>query len=304
MRDGYLIDIDKREDEAVEWLVQNPVYAEFFFSLGLNQSFSWYLLRRTAPTLVASIETDIDLLAGRLEWADPQRFLAVRAEVVQERPGWHPSRHDELAAWKVAGEGGIRWPPSLSYLVAVEAKCAYLPANSTGISLGALKATKKSKGKVRRVRRQVDSLLSMGFDRVALLDVIANPPGDGVDFQAWLAGSSIAIDTLKAMELVLSQRLRADQHAAGHYAWSLASVAGGDERDRGGGIPFCRRPASENPLLANETGRTHRREMEQNLERLLAVLPRPFGFPVIFVHCEACGMIHPAGCRCARAGAK
>ena len=91
----------------------------------------------------------------------------------------------------------------------------------------------------------------MGFNRVALLDIIANPPGHGLDGQAWLAGSSIAGRTMDAMLPVLEQRLPSES-CVGHYVWSAAAVAGADERWRGGGAPIERRAAAENPLLSTD----------------------------------------------------
>ena len=299
MLEGYLVDLGEREREAVERLVSLPAIGEnFFWSLGLASGFSWYLLRIRADRLVVSIAGDVDLLAGRLEWTDPARFQVMVAQEAQAHPEAHPSWHERFAAWSLAGDGGIRWPPSVHHLIAVEAKCAYLPPDAAEISEEALRSKKQSPAKIRRVWQQVQQLVLMGFDRVALLDIIANPPGQGLDGQAWLVGSSIAGRTLEAMRPVLEHRLPSSSFI-GHYVWSPAAVAGADERWRGGGAPLERRPATENQLLSNDvTVRSRRQQMERNLERILGDIPRPLGFPVMLVDCERCGGIHGAARSC------
>src|SRR6266511_4245485 len=152
MLEGYLVDLGSREHEAVERLISLPVIGEdFFSSLGLASGFSWYLLRMRADRLVASVVGDVDLLGGRLEWSDAANFQAMVAQVAQACPEAHPLWHQVFAAWKGAAGGWIKWPPSLDHLVAVEAKCAYLPANALEISEGALRSTKQSRAKIRHV---------------------------------------------------------------------------------------------------------------------------------------------------------
>jgi hypothetical protein len=302
MLDGYLIELEGREHEAVERLISLPVISEgFLSSLGLASKFSWYLLRIRTERLVASMLGDVDLLAGRLEWTSPEQFQAMVATIAEEtlaHPDVHPSWHQWFAALKLAAAGGIRWPPSVDHLVAVEAKCAYLPADALEISERTLRSKKQSQAKARHARRQVDQLLAMGFDRVALLDIIANPPGQGHDGQAWLAGSTIASRTLDAMTPVLERRLPI-RSPAGHYVWSAASVGGADERWRGGGTIIERRPATNNPLLPGDaTVRARREEMETSLARILGDTAHAVGFPVILVDCPRCGTIHGVARSC------
>jgi hypothetical protein len=42
-------------------------------------------------------------------------------------------------------------------------------------------------------------LLEMGFDRVGLLDIIANPPVSGVDGGAWMVALDVADRSRRAM---------------------------------------------------------------------------------------------------------
>jgi hypothetical protein len=77
-----------------------------------------------------------------------------------------------MAGRKIAGAGGIRWPPEPSYVIGLEVKCSYFDSRPH--------STKSSPDKVAGIRKQIEWLLKMRLDRVALLDVIANPASDGV----------------------------------------------------------------------------------------------------------------------------
>lgn len=259
--------------------------------LGLPAAFSWYIARLDAQRLVRSCATDIDLLAGTLEWREPDRFWAYVSEEAAAKRDAHPSWHLLFAAWRLAGEGGIQWPPSLSHLVAVEAKCAYLPRNAAEITASAVRSKKQSRQKVARLRGQIERLLKMGFDRVALLDIIANPPAYGDGVSAWLAGSGIALRSMDAMAHVLERRLPPES-PAGHFVWSPAAVADGDERWQGGGAPFERQRPNANPYLSDERVSTSRSQMVGNLLTLLRTIPQPYGFPVPLRWCETCCAIH------------
>lgn len=294
MQREYLVDIcsQKREHEAIQRFLELPFTSQGFFgSLGLIPSFSWYLLQIRKDRLVclSKDEGDVDILAGRLSWSDSKAFESVLAEEARNKPDFHPSWHYYFAALKLADSGGIKWPPLTDYLVGIEAKCAYLNPEATEISENAIKSTHR---KVRKLRAQVKSLLQMGFNRVALLDIIANPPVSGPDSQAWLVALNIAIRSRGAMFRILEERLPEDS-PAGHWAWSIGSVIGGDETMRGAGSPIELRTAHENPFLQEGSEVLSRRqEMESKLSVILAELPSPCRFPVIFIDCRTCGKIH------------
>jgi hypothetical protein len=187
MGEGYLVAMPEREYEACRRLVQLPFLSERLFgSLGLQPEFSWYLLQIRKELLGTSLLGDVDILAGRLSWSDPDAFEALVAE---ERANAQPERHDswnyKLAALRLARARGISWPPSCDHVVGLEAKCAYWEPCA-----GGLKSTKS--GKTRKIRRQVESLLEMGLDQVALLDIIANPPVSGPNGGAWISALNVA----------------------------------------------------------------------------------------------------------------
>ena len=77
-----------------------------------------------------------------------------------------------MAAKKVAEAGAIAWPPDMMYLAGIEVKCAYYQQ-------GVARSTKGSRQKVAAIRAQIDGLLALGLDRVALLDIIATDPAAG-----------------------------------------------------------------------------------------------------------------------------
>lgn len=294
MAERYLVEMPEREHEACRRLVQMSFLSERLFgSLGLQPSFSWFILQIGKKRLVPSLNGDVDILAGPLSWTDPGAFDAlVSEERVNAQPGRHDSWNYQIAALRLAREGGIKWPPSMDHLIAVEAKCAYLDPSADRISAETLRSTKASSSKTDKTRRQVESLLEMGLDHVALLDMIANPPVSGPDGGAWISALGVAATSIEAMFRILERRLRQDCEAA-HWVWSIGSVVGGDELHRGAGAPMELRSSRGNSRLANAVAtRSMREEMEQHLEAMLSKFPTSLVFPAIFVDCKDCGTLH------------
>ena len=294
MAQGYLIEMSEREHEACRRLVQLPFLSERLFgAFGLQAEFSWFLLQVQKERLLPSSSGDIDILAGPLAWRDPEAFRAlVSEERANDRLGRHDSWNYKLAAMRLARARGIAWPPSLAHLVAVEAKCAYLDPCADRISRDALKSTKSSPAKVNKMRRQVHSLLNMGFDHAVLLDIIANPPVTGPDGGAWISSLGVAVESAAAMSSLLSDRLLQECEVA-HWVWSSGAVVGGDELHRGAGCPLELKASKGNSQLLSSTAtQLARREVERRLSALLSEFPIPVGFPAVFVDCTACGKLH------------
>jgi hypothetical protein len=291
---GYLVAMREREHEACRRFVQLPFLSDGLFgSLGLQSSFSWFILQIRKEHLVPSLRGDVDVLAGPLSWSDPGAFDSLLSE---ERANAPADRHDwwkcYMAALRLAREGGIKWPPSTDHLIGVEAKCARLDPGTAPILTPTLKSTKSSAKQTAKIRGQVDRLLEMGFNHVALLDLIANPPVSGPDGGAWISAVGIAATSAEAMRTMLEQRLQRECEAA-HWVWSIGSVAGGDESHRGAGAPIEVRSSRGNSRLGNAVAtRLMREEMEQHLEAMLSKFPTPLVFPAIFVDCKVCGTLH------------
>ena len=293
MPQGYLIEMSEREHEACRRLVQLPFLSERLFgAFGLPAEFSWFVLQLDKERLLPSLSGDIDILAGTLNWRDPEAFHAL---VSEERANDHLGRHDswnyKFAAMKLARAGGIKWPPSLKCLVAVEAKCAYLDSRAERIAYNALRATKSSPGKLNKIRRQVQSLLDMGFDHVVLLDIIANPPVTGPSGGAWISALEVAAESAEAMSPLLNERLPQACEAA-HWVWSSGAVIGGDEFHRGAGCPVELRASKGNSQIIGSTTSSLRQEVEKRLTKIFADFPGPQAFPVVFVDCAVCGTLH------------
>jgi hypothetical protein len=284
MHDGtfvYLVDTRDREHQAVRTLVNDLPWlaAEMFASMGLNWCFSWFLLRLQQNRLHPSRRGDVDLLAGPLEWNDPNQFLSMLKRESDARKEWPPNTIWRLTAAMCAERGGIKWPPSVNYLVAVEAKCAYREASDA--SATRLKLTKGGPGKLRHTQLQVDELLEMGFDRVSLLDIIANPPSQGDGIEAWFRAADVADQSRQEMAQHLDVRLPGES-PAGHWAWSAGPVVGGSERIRGVGKPLQLRAAAVNPQLDRSEVRRDRGELNSNLRDELAKLSPPRNLQVVF----------------------
>jgi len=242
---NYLVEFPEKEPEAVKRFLQTPLKDGVFHSLGFDPRFFWRLLQVPHRKLVPAFEGDVDIIAGRFD---------------------------------LAASGGVRWQPSTNYLVGIEAKCAFLPPNAPEVSESTLKS--KKSGRIAHIQNQVDRLLQMGFDRVILLDLIANPPAQGKDSQAWLAASELSHRTELAMSRVLQKRLPPSS-PAGHWVVSLGAVVGGDETLRGAGFPTEIRKSTNNPFLSDPTVCSYRSEMNKNLECILRKMSLSDVFPVI-----------------------
>jgi hypothetical protein len=296
---AYLVEDPERERESVRTLVALPFIGEkLFLPLGLNPYFSWFILFAKKDRLLPHAKGDIDILAGPLEWNNPEEFASRLEEERKMKIGWHPSWPPLFTAMHLARTGGIKWPPATSYMVAVEAKCSYLSPNAKRVSLESIKSTKASLQKLRRMRAQVAGLVQMGFDRVALLDVIANPPATGLDGQAWLVAADIAGRSRRCMQPILNDRLpRASP--AGHFVWSVGAVVAGDESSRGAGCPLELRRATENLFLhRTEQTKASRQEVENNLRREFERIRAPCELIILLRDCDRCGQIHPENSSC------
>jgi hypothetical protein len=191
----------------------------------------------------------------------------------------------KMAALRLARAGGISWPPSCDHLVGLEAKCAYWEPCAEG-----LKSTKS--GKTRKIRKQIESLLEMGLDQVALLDIIANPPVSGPNGGAWISALNLADMSRDAMFPIVRGRLE-DECEAAHWVWSIGAVVGGDELCRGAGAPIEVRPGRGNSRLVNVIkAQLARQEVEQHLREMFTKLQAPTIFPAMFVDCRDCGIVH------------
>jgi hypothetical protein len=314
----YLVEQPEREREAVRIFMENGIADEVLVPLGgLHSGFAWFILQVRKDRLRSSAIGDIDILAGRLDWAEPGEFERLYAEEEQlcaqrdrqstEKLGrtvrCHPTNVELFTALKLAMKGDVKWPPATDQLVAIEAKCAYLSPKAKSISREYLKSTKTSKRKVGKVREQVRDLLESGFNRVALLDVIATPPASGLDGQVWLTAAAVADDSRRAMQKDLEKRLPQGS-PAGHYVWSLGAVVGGDERMRGASSVMELGPARENPLLSNDPRvRARRCEVDENLGKLFASLTKPLKLRVVYLDCPECKRIHHLDDACSRSRA-
>jgi hypothetical protein len=150
-----------------------------------------------------------------------------------------------------------------------------------------------STSKAYKIRKQVQSLLDIGFNHAVLLDIIANQPVSGPDGGAWISALAVATESTVAMSSILDKRLPEECEAA-HWIWSSGAVVGGDEFHRGAGAPQELRLRKGNSRLASAiANRSIREKMERHLKALLSNIATPTVFPAIFVDCNTCGAIHP-----------
>jgi hypothetical protein len=213
---------------------------------------------------------------------------------MQEHPDFHPSHHWNIAALREAAAGGLNWPPPMDYLVGIEVKISYFEKTiATAESIvGKIEAEKTSPSDRRKIRKQGERLLNMGFDRAAILHIIANPVEAGIGSDAWMQASSTALDSSALMRRLIEKQAD-DLPNVGHWLWSMGAVAGGHEGMRGSGCPEEIHPAPQNPLLQFGGSAVHNRQrMIAGLQRLLATVSSPWHLPDFMSYCVKCQMVH------------
>jgi hypothetical protein len=291
----YIVEQDSQSQESVatRYLVEEPLSRERLLAqLGLSE-FCWMILELRLEKLVPDISGEIDILAGTLSWRDPAAFAhAVECERTNLPPNSHPSWAVRIAMSKIAISGGIAWPPPVDYLGGIEVKRAYRDTN------GKLRAKKGSK--VRDLHKQLKrDLFDLSLDCVALVDIIAHHPATGTGSGAWLAAGELALDSLRAMEPILRERLNKNGvpvHVllpVGHLAWAIGSVEGGDETIRGASTLAVLSEAKANPFREQRN-----RVLEERLLQILSNVPTPSTWPFIMKDCRSCDQIHVADGLC------
>lgn len=275
----YLTEIDSnvREDESVDRLLGSPLMREEFLNpLGLPSFFWWAMTNVAHQRLVNGFRGDVDVVMGPVKFSDAETYWLRVEQHRKQHPGFHEGMYQWIAAHEFAAQGGLVWPPCLDYLVALETKCTrYTPQQQP------TRSNTAHQPEQRRVEGQVGRLTMMGFNRVILLDLIANPPIGGGDGQAWLNAAGMSLHSQQELLSKLQRRFQNVEAGAGHAVVSWGAVSGGDESSRGAGCPQWVRLPAHNPRLAEPRTREYRLELEGNLRELLARVSHPRMFPVI-----------------------
>jgi len=280
----YLVELEHAEHNILSRLHEFILnISDFMASLGINPRHSWYLIELPIQRLVPSIKGEIDIIAGNFRFSDPGEFERLINSFGEENPNTPSAYHFNYCAGKLAYDGGLKWPPSLDYLVGIEVKFSYLPLTATTISSDEFKAKKDSPQKIKKIRLELEKLLKAGLNKVGLFEFLANPPADGVGSQPWLLASSIASKAAKVMEGTYAGRIAADS-PVGHGACSISGINRRYEQASGAISPRIFRQAQENPLLAEEEIKSNRHKMEQHLTEILCALPHPRTFPAVYVY--------------------
>lgn len=299
---GYLIENNECERTYLanlgwSWSALEPVLR----SLDIHPHCCWALVEVEMDDLASSMKGDVDLLIGRVAFKNPQRFEERLKEHLTSLDSLPPNAliqfmaADNLVADLLTGEGELIWPPKPDYLVGIEVKCSSLSVDvnplTTPIGVDDMKSTKASPQKARKIRLQIEKLMSLGCDRVALMDLIANPPADGINMGAWHNASVIALRTEDAMQPVLANRLPPDS-AAAHWVYSVGAVAGGDETVRGSGLPQQYREAQ--PIDHSTMSGAQRTKLSGAIFDILSKVSPPYFLPAVYLNCRLCKRIHHA----------
>lgn len=280
----YLVELEHAEHNILSRLHEFILnISDFVESLGIGARHAWYLVELPLERLIPSIKGEIDILAGNLEFADPTELERLIKSFGEENPGTPSAYHFNYCAGKLAYDGGLKWPPSLDYLVGIEVKFSYLPLTATRISSDQFKAKKDSPQKIKKIRLELEKLLKAGFNKVGLFEFLANPPADGIGSEPWLIAGRIASKAAKEMEGTYSGRI-AENSPVGHGSCSISGINGRDERASGSISPRIFRHARDNPLLLDEETKSNRHIMEQHLTEILCTLPHPRTFPAVYIY--------------------
>jgi hypothetical protein len=281
----YIVEANsrERETEAIRHLADSPLKDELLGVFGFD-ALNFVIVEAQKPKLIPGVVGDIDILAGNLDFKDWADYRNALAEMEAKHPEYPEVLKTQLAGKIVSEADGLRWPPEPVFVAGVEVKCAYFTDR--------LKAGKSSVEKVSGIRNQIDWLEKIGLDKFGLLDVIGNEPSYQED-GGYLGAMDRASRSRDAMRTILADRLPATS-AAAQFVWSVGSVGGGDEGVRGTGRPLMLRPPVKNPRLAanDREALAHRAVMLQKIPELLAHLPCPRYFPVVFMDCRKCKLIH------------
>src|SRR5260370_9136621 len=121
----------------------------------------------------------------------------------------------------------------LSYLVEMEVKCAYVSAKElNGGKPPVLKSLKHGTCKQSKLRRQLESLLMLGLDRVFLLDLVGGIPSEANTFDEAFAWMALSFNTVDAHHQRLAGAFPADL-PTGHIAVTFGPGRGHTEATPG-----------------------------------------------------------------------
>jgi hypothetical protein len=144
----YLVELEHAEHHILSRLHEFILnISDFMGSLGIYPRHSWYLIELPIQRVVPSIKGEIDILAGNFEFADPGELERRIKAFSEENPDTPSAYHFNYCAGKLAYEGGLKWPPSLDYLVGIEVKFSYLPLTAKSISSDEFKAKRIRPGR-------------------------------------------------------------------------------------------------------------------------------------------------------------
>jgi hypothetical protein len=273
-----------REKTATRHFLSHPLFRrDLLCALGMD-GLTWVIIEAQKPRLIPGQFGDVDILAGNITFKNPQEFARALRDAENQWPGMSEPALQEYACKVVAEADGLNWPPISSRIVGVEVKCGYLDREKGPQS------TKSSPKKVDGTRGQIDRLIEMGLDMVALLDIIGNNPTEA--YGAFLEAGRRAQDSARAFQPILEGRLPANTPAA-QFCWSVGSVFDRDERFSGGGGLLRLRQGLPNLTAgATEDAVLNRKTLLKNVSDFLGILPTPRFCPVFFIDCPDCAWLH------------
>lgn len=195
---------------------------------------------------------------------------------------------------------------SLKHIVAISVKCTY----NNDHNIGSAHNGPKSK----RISGVIKNLLKSGFNKVALLDIIVNQPGNDIFSGSEIASNALGslIETIatgkkstnpKTGSIQVYKRKPIDL-ASGHWIYSMgAARVGKNEAFRGSGMPHMLQSAVKNPLLKKPETIKNRSMLQGSLGTIfrdidydffnINKLMLPINNSLFLIDCGKCKKIHP-----------
>ncbi len=220
----------------------------------------WYLIEIRENKLNNLISGEIDIIAGNLKF-----------------------KSDEF---RISEE-------STDYLVGFEVKCSYFSSEKDDIK--SFKDYSKKKNKKNEIYLKINELIKTGFNKVVLLDIIANPKSLGNGIVGWFNAGELAHNSFEKIEKALINRVPADS-IVGHLVYSEGPVEGGNTTLRNAPYINLIKSACEN----NHSNSAKRKEINEAIfgilkereEKLLQDKSLRIQFPFVLIDCRSCGKIH------------
>ena len=174
-----------------------------------------------------------------------------------------------------------------------EVKCAYFNDDDGCNEIKSFKDYSQKKDKKNEIYLKINELIKTGFNKVVLLDIIANPKSSGNGLESWIHAGCVAGNSIDEIKEALAKRIPADS-IAGHLVYSEGPVCGGDTTLRNAPkINLIKHAYGNNSFTAdNKINKKIFEILKEREKKLLKDESLKPQFPFVLIDCRLCGEIH------------